>query len=162
MKGGFPRSMTYHAILFSAGLLAFAAGIRAEQAAETRQDGFVTDEPVVLESASQLALKSDYAPTFHAVVQALESLGEKVVLVDPEAGVVATAIQVAGEFRQTGTRLVVYVSKGNYQHTFVEVTVTVQQRFQSLRREPWGTPVLDPRMSRDAVRRLRWGLGLEN
>ena len=78
------------------------------------------------------------------------------------ADAVATAIQVAGEFRQTGTRLVVYVSKGNYQHTFVEVTVTVQQRFQSLRREPWGTPVLDPRMSRDAVRRLRWGLGLEN
>ena len=116
--------------------------------------------PAALESSSLLALSSDYAPAFAAIIRALEAAGETVVWADPEAGVVATAIRVAGDFRQTGTRTVVLVSPGNYRHTFVEVAVTVQQRFQTGRPEPWGAPVLDAALSRDVLHRLRRMLAL--
>lgn len=129
-------------------------GVRAEDSA---------GRPGAADPGYLLAIRSDFAPVFNAVLASLRSAGETIAYADPVEGVIATALQTEGGFRQTGVRLIVQVTPGNYQLTFVEVMVTVQQRFNPAqwKAEPWGNATLDRGRSRQAVGLLRKQLGFE-
>ncbi len=139
-------------LALSLGLL--LPGVRAEDAAA---------KPGVADPGYLLAIRSDFAPVFNAILAKLQAAGETIAYADPVEGVIATAVQAEGGFRQTGVRLVIQVTPGNYQLTFVEVMVTVQQRFNpsQWKAEPWGNPTLDRGRSRQAVGLLRKQLGFE-
>jgi hypothetical protein len=141
-------------IVLALSLSLILPGMRAEDPA-TR--------PGTADSGYLLAIRSDFAPVFNAVLTSLKAAGETIAYADPIEGVIATAVQTEGGFRQTGVRLVIQVSPGNYQLTFVEVMVTVQQRFNppQWKAEPWGNPTLDRGRSRQAVGLLRRQLGFE-
>ncbi len=139
-------------LALSLGLL--IPGVRAEDAAA---------KPGVADPGCLLAIRSDFAPVFNAIRSKLQAAGETIAYADPVEGVIATALQTEGGFRQTGVRLVILVTPGNYQLTFIEVMVTVQQRFNPphWKAEPWGSPALDRGRSRLAVGQLRRQLGFE-
>lgn len=144
-------------------ILTLSLALLAPAAQAGGNEGQPAARPGTVASQSLLAVRSDFAPVFNAVLDGLKAAGEKITYADPVEGLIATALQTEGDFRQTGVRLVIQVTPGNYQLTFIEVMVTVQQRFNpsQWKAEPWGSPKLDPNRSRQAVGELRRRLGFE-
>jgi len=72
-----------------------------------------------------------------------------------ETGQIVTEIQVAGSYRQTGTRVYLTTIKDGDAKTTVRVAVSEQKRFKALQTEPWGTPKVNADKSRDLAKKIQ-------
>jgi hypothetical protein len=85
-----------------------------------------------------------YAKVFDTVVSALKRQHRGIDVADPQAGRISSQLAVTGGWRQTGTRIQVFLIKESEMATTINIQVTSSlRRFQAPQTEPWGPPSLD-------------------
>jgi hypothetical protein len=89
-----------------------------------------------------------YDKFFDAVTNYLKRNGHEIESSNKETGAIVTAMEIAGKYTQTGTRIHVTLIKDSETQTSVRVTVAVQKRKKLLQTEPWSEPKLDEAQSR--------------
>jgi hypothetical protein len=132
-----------------------AQASRAERKAEALAE---SAKPILIKGGEKFELPLAYDAAFEKVVTELKKADEAVVVADRDAGLVATDIEVAGGWRQTGTRTVISLTKTSDAVTTVRVTVTEQKRFKALQTEPWSEPKLNADKTARAAATLKQNL----
>jgi hypothetical protein len=85
-----------------------------------------------------------YARVFDTVVGALQRQHRGIDVADRQAGQIVSHVAISGCWRQTGTRIQVFLIKDSERVTTIKVQVTsALRRSQSPAAEPWGPPCLD-------------------
>lgn len=85
-----------------------------------------------------------YARVFDTVVSALKRQHRGIDVADRQAGRIFSQLAVTGCWRQTGTRIQVFLIKDSELATTIKVQVTsALRRSQAPEAEPWGPPSLD-------------------
>jgi len=156
--------MKKYPVLLIAGLLAFALNTQAEESgyhARKMQRLADSGKIVSVKGATPFTLASDFNSAFDAVVKALQKADETVALADRETATVATEIEIAGGWKQTGTRTIVTFIKESDKETTVKVAVTVMKRYKAIQTEPWSDPKLDADKTAIAVAKLKTALGVK-
>jgi hypothetical protein len=133
------------------------AGPRAERKAQTAAE---SEKPRSLRGGVSFDVPLAYADAFDAVIKHLKLQDCEVTTADRDAGLVATAIEVTGGWRQTGTRIVVSLIRQNEKTTTIKVTVTEQKRYKALQVEPWSEPKVAEKKTAEAAEKLKVGFSL--
>jgi len=90
---------------------------------------------------------ASYDAVFDAVVNNLKRSGLTLDSVSRDAGQIATAMEVAGGWKQTGKRTIISIVKDSAEKTSVRVAISVQKRYKGLQTEPWGDAKVDDKAS---------------
>lgn len=79
-----------------------------------------------------------YDKAYDAVLNYLKRQGYTIDAASADTGQIATAMDVKGGYRQTGTRIIVVFIKDADSQTSLRVVVSEQKRTKLLQTEPWG------------------------
>ena len=88
-----------------------------------------------------------YEKCFDAVSNYLKRSGREIESGNKDTGSLVTAMEIAGKYTQTGTRIHVTLIKDSDTQTSVRVAVTVRKRKKLLQTEPWSEPKVDDTQS---------------
>jgi len=111
--------------------------VQIEQSAEA------TNVPSGVTFQSALA----YEKCFERIANFLKRDGHEIEIGNKEGGYIVTAMEIAGKYTQTGTRIHVTLIKDSNTQTSVRVAVTIQKRKKLLSIEPWSEPKVDTAQS---------------
>jgi hypothetical protein len=146
-------------IVLCALLCAFLAGPAFAGRAERKAGAIAESEkPRSLRGGTSFDVSMNYTDAFDAVVKHLKLQEYEVATADRDAGMIATAIEVTGGWRQTGTRVVVSLIKKEEAVTVVRVTVTEQKRHKALQVEPWSEPKVEEKKTAETAQKLKEAL----
>ena len=96
-----------------------------------------------------------YDKVFDGLVTYLKKSGSSLDLASRDSGEIATAMEIAGGWKQTGRRTVISVIKDTATSTSIRIAVTVQSRYKALQTEPWSDPKLDNKASDAAAQKIQ-------
>lgn len=120
----------------------------AEKVAESGQVRSVT-------GGTTIAISGSYDSVFDALVTYLKRNGLTIDSASRDAGQIATAMEISGGWRQTGTRKVLSLIKESADKTSVRVAITSQKRYKALQVEPWSDPKVDDKESAAYAKQLK-------
>ena len=92
---------------------------------------------------------------FAAIVKVLNLSDRTVDATNKDSGLIATAIDIKGGYKQTGTRIVITVISISDSETLVRIASTEQKRYNGLQTEPWSDPKVDDTATAAVVAELQ-------
>jgi hypothetical protein len=113
---------------------------------------------VMADGPATISHAGDMNVVYQAVLNQLKKDGFGIDSASRDAGIKTTVV-VTGGYRQTGTYLeVTFIAEGDSQTT-ARVTVYEEKRYKALMTEPWSTPKVNDKKSRDEAATLKQQLG---
>lgn len=154
------KSIAYYIVMTTLSALALSVPQLAAQSRHDRKAQEVADSASPKNVAGGVTFQNPTPidKTFEIVVNELKREGHSIERADKDTGQIITAMEIAGGYTQTGTRIVVTLIKDNDNQTSIRVVVTKQKRKKLLQTEPWSDPKADNQETQQAADALKAAL----